>query len=238
MFRPWDSVGSDALASWLEARFDITESDGDSGDVFLPIADVSIQQMLLDVLPEGAREAAWLTLEDHGPGEVLAHLTGGDGLSWVLWCANPSGMMDVWGLGSILLGSRGYIVHQAPFGVGFDEGLQLLGAWSPVASSTAFASCFMTVYERVWDQIGLPPYQGEVASGDEELVCKAMERILAKGLPATLECFLGAFESNGLGEGIDLATLAAADVEQRRAWVRALWKAIDAPELKELINPA
>jgi hypothetical protein len=57
--------------------------------------------------------------------------------------------------------------------------LPIFGAWQPVRSRKAFEVCFLTVYERVWDDACLPPRLGERADGPSHLICEAVFNILA-----------------------------------------------------------
>lgn len=42
-----------------------------------------------------------------------------------------------------------------------------------------FRFCFLTTYERIWQDVGLPPFLDEVASGpSDSLMQEAIDRVL------------------------------------------------------------
>ena len=182
---PWGAVSAKEIQDLLESAFvPVSDVPLKSSNVLLPYEPISIAGLLLDaasgdeVEAEQYREMLW----DLGEQSLLARYLRRPPC-WLVKCTSPGSMTSgMWGLGQFRMGRRGYIYFDnglEDFGEEFNA-LPIFAAWEPVRSRKAFEACFVTTYERVWDDACLPPRMGERADGPSQLICEAIFNILVR----------------------------------------------------------
>lgn len=171
-------IDLDRVRERLDAALVPVEGLDVEGEVFLARAEdpIFLEDAILGDLSEEDREAAFDELWYDG---VVEAALGPDALESEVSCEVYSSMTSgSWGLSSCVIGPRGYFV-ETPDPDTREEGMyRLLGGWEPARSRPTYEAAWVETYVAWWSEIGLPPFRGEVAHGPEELMLRALARIL------------------------------------------------------------
>jgi hypothetical protein len=171
---PWRLLTSENLAAVLDRNLRVDPGSSlPVGEVFVPVAELSLYRALVAAMPdEATRRAAQDDLDAGGDVDIkrLSHTfpeirDGG----WVVQCEVTSSMASgVWGLIQFTIADRGYLCCQPDSEGREDWSPVLAGAWSPADNAQALRACIHSAYTRLWDSEGFPPLLGEWVTGDPE----------------------------------------------------------------------
>lgn len=135
-----------------------------------------LEQVILEELTEEEQEAL---LWDMDRTEAVEAVLGPEPMRRELTCEVYDSMTSCpWGFESFVLGPRGYFVEVPDYDLATDGLYRILGAWEPARSRATYEAAWVETYVTWWDRIGLPPFRGQAAYGPEELMLRALERIL------------------------------------------------------------
>jgi hypothetical protein len=108
----------------------------------------------------------WLDEDPYEVMEQICELSGN-----LLRCSNPSSMVSgEWDVRIFHLGEFGLISYDNP---DTDTYLEIKRAWYPGRDDSAFRAAFFDFYTD-WENLGLPPFLGEAATGPTDLMVEAI----------------------------------------------------------------
>lgn len=178
---PWSGVLPTALAAELDHGLVESENRSAEGSLFAPAGDPTIRAALTAVMDAGAAEAEYGDdpwWHHFTPVQVLDSLRGLEARDVVRCWVSDSMASGTWSLNEVHLGRRGYVFYVPDFGIGDREDLPVLGGWEPVDNQALRRACLLGIYREEWQNLGYPPFFGQWARGDVEILLGGMEGAL------------------------------------------------------------
>lgn len=189
---PWANISPECLAEELSRGLKEASSEVPGGRQFVAEHDHSVRAALSaavedeEALTDYFGEPWWNVVH---PMEVLDSIPEVEARRVVICWVSDSPAGGEWSLNEVRARGRGFVFYVPDFGVGDRDDCPIIAGWEPADNHDLRRMCLVSTYAEQFKDRGYPPFIGQWAKGDPEILREGMQRALEQHPNAWTEVY-------------------------------------------------